>query len=261
MEERLQKILAQAGIGSRRSCEKLIQQRLVTVNGKTAVLGQKADLGIDTIAVKGQRINGEEEKVYIALYKPRGVLSTVKTPEDVKTVLDMVDHPARLYPVGRLDRDSEGLILLTNDGDLAYQLSHPRFGHEKTYRVLVARQPEPEMLEAWRSGVEMPDGYKTKPVQVDIAGTKGRGVWLNIRMKEGRKRQIREMARSIGLPVVSIKRVQIGPLKLGGLKPGEWRVLTQQEKQALLTSVRGTGVKSKAATTSTRKRDHRRKDT
>jgi 23S rRNA pseudouridine2605 synthase len=237
MEERLQKIMAQAGIGSRRACEVLIKQGVVKVNGEVAKLGQKADPAADQIEVRGQQLTGEEDKVYIALYKPRGVLSTAKTPEKVQTVVDLVDFPSRLYPVGRLDRDSEGLILLTNDGNLAYRLSHPKFGHEKTYLVLLAHNPNPEMLETWRTGVKMPDGYKTRPVSVEIIGTKGRGVWLQVRMKEGRKRQIREMARAIRVPVVSIKRTRISTLELGGLKPGEWRFLSESEKLALITSV------------------------
>jgi len=240
MEERLQKIMAQAGIGSRRTCELLIEQGVVLVNGKPAVLGQKADPGKDRIEVKGQRIAAQEEKVYIALYKPRGVLSAVSTPEDTQTVIDLVDYPAaRLYPVGRLDRESEGLILLTNDGDLAHRLSHPSFGHEKEYRVLVAQHPEPEQLALWRTGVMMPDGYQTRPVDVEFAGSKGRGAWLNVRLKEGRKRQIREMARAINLPVVRIKRVRMGTLQLGSLKPGEWRMLSAEEKKELLASVSG----------------------
>ncbi len=233
MEERIQKLMAQAGLGSRRACERLISSGRVFVNGKPAVLGQKADLSKDRIEVEGQRIKNPEKKVYIALYKPRGVLSTVSTPEEVQTVVDLVDHPARLYPVGRLDRDSEGLILLTNDGELAQRLTHPRYGHDKEYRVLVAQHPENDQLESWRSGIRMPDGYLTRPVMVRMTGTKGKGAWLRVTMREGRKRQIREMGRAVGLPIVKIIRVRIGPLFLGNLKPGQWRELSAQEVKEL----------------------------
>jgi 23S rRNA pseudouridine2605 synthase len=233
MEERLQKILANAGFGSRRACEELIKNRQVTVNGQVAIIGSKADAQRDRILVDGKVIKPPEAFQYIALHKPRGVLSAVSAPDPRPTVRDLVPVQGTLYPVGRLDVDSEGLILLTNDGELANQLTHPRYGHEKEYRVLVARHPDEKQLEAWRHGVVMEDGYRTNPVQVEVETHSGKGTWIRAVMHEGRKRQIRDTCRQIGLPVVSIIRVRIGTLRLGNLKPGDWRHLTAAEVDAL----------------------------
>jgi 23S rRNA pseudouridine2605 synthase len=233
VEERLQKIMAQAGLGSRRACEELIGARRVTVNGQIAILGSKADPAVDRILVDRQPLKSPDALVYIAIYKPRGVLSTVSDPDPRPTVRDLIDLPGQFYPVGRLDVDSEGLVLLTNDGDLANRLTHPRYGHEKEYRVLVARRPDDEQLATWRRGVVLADGYHTVPAEVRIEESAGKGIWLRIVLREGRKRQIRETGSILGLPVVKIIRVRIGTLYLGSLKPREWRVLTQQEIDAL----------------------------
>jgi 23S rRNA pseudouridine2605 synthase len=231
MEERLQKIMSHAGLGSRRACEELILAGRVTVNGRPAEIGQKADPAVDRIVVDGRAITAAEAPIYIALHKPRNVLSTVEAePNDFrKTVRDLVPVEGHIYPVGRLDFDSEGLVLMTNDGDLANKLTHPRFGHQKIYRVLVARRPDDEQLSTWRRGVVLEDGYKTAPADVSIEVTAGKGCWLRVVMREGRKRQIREIGSLLGLPVVRILRIGIGPLRLGTLKPGEWRHLTAQE--------------------------------
>jgi 23S rRNA pseudouridine2605 synthase len=233
MEERLQKILARAGIGSRRASEELIAQGRVTVNGQVAVLGAKADPVVDRIAVDGRLIQKAEELVYIALYKPRGVISAASSPDPRPTVRDLVAAPGHLYPVGRLDVDSEGLILLTNDGELANRLTHPRYGHEKEYRALVAKHPDDDQLKAWRLGVVLEDGYRTQPAEVRVEGYSGKGAWLRIVLREGRKRQIRETGSQLGLPVVKIIRVRIGSLHLGSLKPREWRYLSAAEVAAL----------------------------
>ncbi len=235
MEERLQKILARAGFGSRRACEELILSGRVRVNGQVAHLGQKADPAIDHITVDGLPLPGPERPVYIALNKPRFVLSTTESErgDRRRTVRDLVDVPERIYPVGRLDFESEGLLLLTNDGDLSNRLTHPRYGHEKEYRVLVARRPDLEQLEAWRHGVVLSDGTRTLPAEVSISQAVGKGVWLRVVMREGKKRQIREICAMLGLPVVRLVRVRIGPLRLGTLKPGDWRFLTPEEVQAL----------------------------
>lgn len=233
MEERIQKILARAGYGSRRSCEEIILAGRVRVNGQTVQIGAKADLEKDHISVDGKAISAPEEMVYIALNKPRFVLSTVSSPDTRQTVLDLVQTSSSVYPVGRLDFESEGLILLTNDGDLANRLSHPRYGHQKEYRVLVARQPDAEQLEAFRHGVVLEDGYRTAPAEVRVEAAFGKGAWLNIILREGRKRQIRETCAQIGLPVVRILRVRIGSLTLGNLKTREWRYLTADEVKAL----------------------------
>jgi 23S rRNA pseudouridine2605 synthase len=233
MEERLQKILARAGYGSRRSCEELITAGRVRVNGKAVGLGDKADPSKDRITLDGRPVLDAEKLVYVALYKPRGVISTVTDPELRPAVRNLVPVPGRLYPVGRLDMDSEGLILLTNDGDLANKLTHPRYEHEKEYRVLVAKHPDREQLDLWRRGVVLEDGFRTEPAEVHVVSKQGKGAWLNVVLKEGHKRQIREMGIQTGLPVVRIVRVRIGELLLGGLRPKEWRFLTVQEVAAL----------------------------
>jgi 23S rRNA pseudouridine2605 synthase len=233
MEERLQKILAYAGYGSRRSCEELILAGRVTVNGQVAHLGSKADITKDRVKLDGKLVKPAEEFQYIALYKPRGVLSTVSSPDPRPKVRDLVPIKGSLYPVGRLDVDSEGLMLLTNDGELANQLTHPRYGHEKEYRVLVARHPDEKQLMAWRHGVILEDGFHSSPAQVEVETHSGKGSWLRVIMKEGHKHQIRDSCRQIGLPVVSIIRVRIGSLNLGNLKPNQWRHLTEGEVESL----------------------------
>jgi 23S rRNA pseudouridine2605 synthase len=235
MEERLQKILAQAGYGSRRACETIIEAGRVRVNGYIAVLGQKADPLKDKISVDGKPIAAAEQLTYIALYKPRNVLSTVEAEagDQRQTVRDLIPVEGHLYPVGRLDFDSEGLVLMTNDGDLTNRLTHPKFGHEKEYRVLIARRPDEEQLNTWRRGVVLEDGYKTQPADVRFESTSGKGAWIRVTMGEGRKRQIREIGTLLGLPVVRILRVRIGALRLGNLKPRQWRYLTSEEVQAL----------------------------
>lgn len=233
MEERLQKILAKAGIGSRRACEELIAKGRVTVNGKVAQLGMKADPERDRILLDGRPVSLQTSNIYIALNKPRNVLSTVESDDPRSTVRDLVPIPERVYPVGRLDADSEGLILLTNDGELTNRLTHPRYGHEKEYRVLVARRPDDEQLATWRRGVVLPDGYKTAPASVAFESTFGKGAWLRVILTEGRKRQIRETASILGLPVVRIIRIRIGSLPLGNLKPRQWRYLNEGEVAAL----------------------------
>lgn len=233
MAERLQKILARAGLGSRRACEELIIAGRVTVNGIQAVLGAKADPVTDQILVDGREIPRPDSFLYIALHKPRGVISAVKADDPRPTIRDLVDIPDRVFPVGRLDAESEGLILLTNDGELANQLTHPRYGHEKEYRVLVARRPDDDQLADLRRGVVLPDGHRTAPAQVTVESTFGKGAWLRVILREGKKRQIREMCALVGLPVVRIIRIRIGALKLGNLKPRQWRHLTHEEVQEL----------------------------
>ena len=242
MEDRLQKILAHAGFGSRRACEDYITAKRVRVNGKIAELGQKADPEKDTITLDGKEVSVPKRKVYIALNKPRGVISTVTSPDPRPTVLDLVPVDRRIYPVGRLDIESEGLILLTDDGDLANRLTHPRYGHEKVYKVLVASHPDQKQLEAWRRGIVLEDGYRTAPAKVFVESKKGKGAWLKVILTEGRKRQIRETGSLLGLPVVKIIRVEMGGVQLGRLKPKEWRYLTEDEVKLL----KGKGGKSKS---------------
>jgi 23S rRNA pseudouridine2605 synthase len=233
MAERLQKIMAQAGCGSRRSCEEYIAAGRVRVNGEVAILGRKADSSVDVITLDGRRLGLAEKLSYIALYKPRNVISSVDDPAGRKTVRALVPEAGHLYPVGRLDWDSEGLVLMTNDGALTNLLTHPRYGHTKEYRVLVARRADAKHLETWRRGVVLEDGYKTASAGVQIESGAGKGAWLRVTMGEGRKRQIREIGALLGLPIVRIVRIRIGTLRLGTMKPGEWRHLSESEVLAL----------------------------
>lgn len=236
MQERLQKILARAGLGSRRSSEELIVQGRVMVNGKPAVLGQRADPAVDRVAVDGQPLAAPEQLTYVMLNKPRGVVSSLAPQGDRQTVRQLVPLETRLYPVGRLDVDSEGLILLTNDGDLADYLTHPRYEAEKEYRVLVKGEPDAERLEAWRRGVVL-EGQRTAPAQVSRAERAPTGTWLRIVMHEGRKHEIRDTGKLLGLPVQRLIRVRMGGLRLGTLQPGEWRRLKSEE----VAQLRATG--------------------
>ena len=234
MEERLQKILARAGYGSRRASELLIANGRVTVNGNTAILGTRADQDVDQIKVDGQLLDlSKHENIYIALHKPRNVLSDNDPRDDRTTVRDLVPVRGHLFTVGRLDYESEGLILLTNDGELANRLTHPRYGHEKEYKVMVVGQPDEKQLAIWRRGVVMKDGSRSLPAIVEVVSTTGEKSWLKIILKEGKKRQIREIGSLIGLPVERIVRVRIGTLLLGELKTGEWRNLRMNEVKSL----------------------------
>jgi 23S rRNA pseudouridine2605 synthase len=230
MEERLQKILARQGYGSRRFCETIIAEGRVEVNGKLASLGMKADMRSDKIVVDGRQLDkAETDQIYVAVHKPRGVLSDQDEYEKRATVREMVPVPGHLFCVGRLDYDSEGLILLTNDGDLANHLTHPRYRHDKEYRVLVAKKPDSQQLAGWRRGVVMEDGSRTLPARVEVEGLSAKGAWLRVILREGKKRQIREVGARIGLPVSRIIRTRISTLELGDLKLGEWRFLTDKE--------------------------------
>ena len=232
-EERLQKILARAGFGSRRSAEELISAGRVAVNGERAQLGDKADPDRDDIRVDGRRILQPQGFVYYAVYKPRGVLSTTGGPDQRQKVTDLVPGAEHLHLVGRLDKDSEGLMLLTNDGELTQRLTHPRYEQEKEYRVLVARRPDQEQLATWRRGVVLPEGDRSQPADVRVESMKGKGAWLRVIMHEGKKREIREIARLLGLPVVKLIRVRIASLRVGGLKAGQWRKLEAGEVEQL----------------------------
>ena len=228
MEERLQKLLAQAGHGSRRACEEYLVQGRVRVNGRVAELGQKADPEIDEITFDGQPLARPERRQYILLYKPRGVVSSLEPQGDRKTVMDLVPADERLYPVGRLDLDSEGLILLTNDGELTNRITHPRYETEKEYRVLLGDEPDAKQLAAWRHGVVL-EGKRTAPAEVEREAHTPEGTWLRVTMHEGRKHEIRDIARTLGLWVHRLIRVRLGALTIGNLKPGQWRPLEPKE--------------------------------
>ncbi len=234
-EERIQKILSNAGIGSRRACEALIKEGRVTKNGKIVKLGDKANPKKVNLKVDGRSINLEENLIYIAINKPRGVISSTVRENQYTSILELVPVKERVYPVGRLDIESEGLVLLTNDGELTNRLTHPRYGHEKEYRVLVAQHPKRNQLDKWRKGVVLPDGKKASIVSVRIEKPYGKGTWLRVIMTEGKKRQIRETARVLGLSVAKLIRIRISSLNLGALKPGQWRHLQENEINLLKT--------------------------
>jgi 23S rRNA pseudouridine2605 synthase len=240
-QERLQKFLAQAGIASRRKAEQLIQEGRVTVNGRiVTLLGTKVNPAVDDVRVDGQKVKVAGRHVYILLNKPRGTVSTMEDPRGHKALGDLVQVPQRVFPVGRLDVTSEGLILLTDDGDLANLLTHPRYEHEKEYRVLVNGTPSDETLDAWGRGVVL-EGERTAPAQVEVVRRDKDATLLRVIMHEGRKRQLRDVAALLGHPVRQLQRVRLGPLHLGILKPGEWRHLNDGEIEEL------TAVKRKAA--------------
>jgi 23S rRNA pseudouridine2605 synthase len=233
MEDRLQKILARAGFGSRRACEELIRQGRVAVNEQVAHIGQKADPDRDTITLDGKRVQDKHTHTYAALHKPRGVLSDEGDGTGrVPTARELVDLPGRLYPAGRLDLRSEGLLLLTDDGKLTHRLTHPRYEHEKEYRVYVEGHPDEETLQQWRSGVFL-DGSMTAPADVSAERREKGRTWLRVVLREGRKRQIRRVGAMLGHPVHELIRIRIGPVHLGDLEPGQWRHLTEQEVEAL----------------------------
>jgi 23S rRNA pseudouridine2605 synthase len=233
VKERVQKILAGAGYGSRRSCERLVEAGRVTINWQVAVLGSKADWQQDDIRIDGEKIAPKAELIYVLLYKPVGVLTSLRSQGGHRTVRNLISIPQRLFPVGRLDLNSEGLLLMTNDGQLANRLTHPRYGQEREYRVLLDRRPDERQLNEWRAGIALPDGHRTLPARVDVDAGCSSGAWLRIVMHEGRKRQIREVAGSLGLRVRRLVRVRMGCLRLGDLSPGGWRALGSDEIRGL----------------------------
>ncbi|MBX3055829.1 MAG: rRNA pseudouridine synthase [Anaerolineae bacterium] len=235
MCQRLQKIMAHAGIASRRECEKLIEEGRVKVNGRAAQLGMKVDPATDRIEVNGRVIDAKQvDFIYIALNKPKGILSSLddELEEGRKTVRDLIPLPGHLYPVGRLDKQSEGLMLMTNDGDMAHKLTHPRYGHKKTYRATVEGRIPAEVLDTWRKGIYL-DDRKTAPVEIKVLRQEVTFTLLELVMREGRKRQIRRIANMLGYPVRHLVRIKIGPIDLGAMKSGEWRHLRSQEIHAL----------------------------
>jgi pseudouridine synthase len=228
--ERLQKILSQAGIASRRASEKLMLEGRVSVNGTTVTeLGTKADPAHDDIRVDGSRIKKAERHLYVLLNKPRGYVTTRSDPEKRKTVLDLLRGVREyIYPVGRLDYDSEGLLILTNDGDLAARLTHPRHGVARVYEVLVLGTPDAHDISRLTKGVSV-QGRRTGPAEVTELG----GGRLRITVREGRNRQVRKMCDAIGHPVEELRRVAIGPIRDPKLKVGHWRELTPHEVDRL----------------------------
>jgi 23S rRNA pseudouridine2605 synthase len=237
--ERLQKVLANAGFASRRECEELISAGRVAVNGKVVrILGARVDPTQDEIAVDGQPIGRPSPRTYVLLHKPAGVISTADDPQGRPTVVEMVDLPVRLFPVGRLDYDSEGLLLLTDDGELAQRLTHPSYHVEKEYHALLDQAPTPDALREWRTGVLL-DGAPTAPAWVEVLERDQDGAWVRVVLHEGRKRQIRAVAGQLGYQVLRLIRVREGTLTLGELPVGRWRQLAEAEVEALWEHVGG----------------------
>lgn len=232
--ERLQKVLARAGFGSRRACEELIEASRVTVNGEVAVLGRRVDPVVDRVEVDGVPVATAPGLVHLLLNKPVGVVTTASDPERRPTVIDLVPAEPRVFPVGRLDVATEGLIVLTNDGDLAHRLTHPSFGIEKEYLAHVEGDPSPAAVRRLRDGVELEDGV-TAPASVSRLSE---GL-LRMTIHEGRNRQVRRMCVAVGHPVVRLVRTRIGPLVARDLRPGEWRALEADEVRSLQEAAAG----------------------
>lgn len=235
-EERLQKILAHGGFGSRRHCEELITAGRVLLNGRKPQLGEKADAALDKIEVDFVPMVRFEALCYVALNKPRGIECTLAPQNDRTGVRALVNLPGRLYPVGRLDADSEGLVLMTNDGELTNALTHPRYGHEKEYHVLLDRIPDAQQLATWRRGLVLEGGDHTLPAEVETMYESSFGSWVKVVLREGRKHQIRRVALALGMTVRRLQRVRLGTLQLGRLAPGEWRLLNKSEIEVLQRS-------------------------
>lgn len=233
MHERLQKLISRAGLASRREAERLIEQGLVTVNGKVAHLGDKADPARDHVKVKGKLLPRAEHLAYFLFYKPRGVLTAAGEDPDHPTVAAFFrDQPLRLFPVGRLDLDSEGLLVVTNDGELAHGLMHPASQVPKRYRVKTKGVPGPKAIARLQKGVALEDG-RTAPAEVRLLETTATNAWLEVTLHEGRYRQVRRMFDQVGHSVLKLKRTGYAFLRAGALKPGTYRVLTATEVDRL----------------------------
>jgi 23S rRNA pseudouridine2605 synthase len=226
--ERLQKVLARIGLGSRRACENLITARRITVNGEVPVLGRRIDPAVDEVELDGVPLPVIPGLVHYVLNKPAGVVSTAEDTHGRTTVVELVPDDPRVFPVGRLDMDSEGLLLLTNDGRLTHRLTHPSFGVPKEYLVEVEGEPSAREVRRLREGVDLDDG-STAPARVAVVAP----TLLRIVIHEGRNRQVRRMCEAVGHPVVRLVRTRIGPLTDPTLEPGAWRPLTIDEVRAL----------------------------
>lgn len=252
---RLQKVLAEADVGSRRACEELIEQGEVTVNGQmVATLPAWVDPQHDHIKVQGKRIKPAASHVYVMLFKPRGVVCTNADPQSRRRAIDLVTHPSRtrLYPVGRLDIDSSGLLLLTNDGELANRLTHPRYHLAKLYEITVRGSIDEAALKRLERGLflhnpKRQQGSRTARSRLRLIKRDRDRTRLLIELREGRNRQVRRMMLEVGYPIQRLRRIQVGPLKLKGLRPGEWRELNSIELASLKRAAyRGTAVSKRA---------------
>lgn len=231
---RLQKFLSQAGVASRRNAEAMIEAGRVKVNGRPATLGDKVDPVRDKVMLSGKRVLNTSDKMYIMLNKPRGYVTTMKDEQGRKCVAELIaDAPERLYPVGRLDKDSEGLLLMTNDGELANMLTHPSRHVSKSYRVTVREKVTDEMIDTLCTGVSL-DGRMTLPADVHVIDRSENRTVLQFVITEGRNRQIRRMCEEVGLTVIRLKRTEIAGVKLGMLPVGKWRELNEKEMKHLV---------------------------
>ncbi len=236
---RIHKFIAESGYCSRRTAEELVREGKVFVNKKPAFIGQDVDPERDSVFCDGHRLHLKTaNKRYFMFYKPRGVITAMKAQDDRSVVADLIGGiKGRVYPVGRLDRDSEGLLLLTDDGEAAQKLTHPSHEISKTYRVTVKGDPTDEQLTTLRSGVKLDDGDVTQPAQVEIQAQKDGKTVLHITIHEGKNRQIRRMCDAVGLEIHLLKRIAVGNLSLGHLQPGEYRPLSTKETEELLSSI------------------------
>jgi len=232
--ERLQKILAHAGVASRRKAEALIESGHVTVNGKVVrELGSKANIDEDLIQVDGRTIRETQDKVYYVLYKPAGCVTTLNDPEDRPTIKRYLEHvPERVYPVGRLDYDVEGALIVTNDGDLAFSMMHPKFGVRRTYLAKVHGVPSPEQIERLRKGVRLEDG-RARALEADLHSRTPKNTWVRVVVAEGRQHLVKRLMEAAGAPVQKLHRADYGGIGVAGMRPGELRELTRAEVQLL----------------------------
>ena len=240
MRQRLQKLMSAAGHCSRRQAEELLRQGRVEVNGRTAGLGDQADPEIDQVCVDGSPLAKNTTERVLLLNKPPGVISSCHDPHGRETVLDLIPPDLRqgLHPVGRLDADSRGALLLSNQGELTLKLTHPRYAHSKTYRVTLSGTPSRSRLQRWRQGVEL-DGSRTLPASVTLLHSQGDHSVLEVILREGRNRQIRRIASLLGYAVLDLQRVAIGGLALGSIEEGCWRELSRQEWRRLISTQGG----------------------
>ena len=231
---RLQKYLAACGVGSRRGCERLIQEGRVVVNGTTAAIGQQVTPGVDEVRVNGETVV-TDKKVYVVFNKPADVVTTLKDTHSRKTVGDFFDGLAqRVFPVGRLDRDVEGVLLFTNDGELAFRLTHPRYKINKVYLVWVKGQVTPETVKRLEQGVQLDDGV-TAPARVSVINAGVETSHIKLTIHEGRKREVKRMCAAVGHPVKTLRRVAFAGVNAKGLRPGEWRYLADEEIKEVRT--------------------------
>ena len=244
--ERVQKVLAAAGLGSRRACEQLIAAGRVAVDGTVVALGAKADATSQVITVDGERIHSNPTLVYLLLNKPAGYVTTVTDPQGRPTVMDLIPASPRVYPVGRLDRDTEGLLLLTNDGELANRVAHPRYEIEKTYVAQIRGPAKRRAVRQLLDGVPLDDGV-AKARSVRELGSAADHTLVEIVLAEGRKREVRRMLQAVGLPLERLARVRVGPLPLGDIGPGKFRPLTGPEVREMYAAVGMTGTASAAS--------------